>query len=129
MSKDRPDLKILIVDDFSSMRQIVRSLLEARGYSNLCEADNGHAALDMISEDNEIGLVVSDWSMPKMTGLELLKAIRSDPRKTHIPFLMVTAEAERERISEAIDAGVDNYIVKPFSGKVLAEKLSNIGIE
>lgn len=118
-------IKVLVVDDFPTMRRIVKNLLKQLGFENVDEAENGEDALKKL-RSSEYGLVVSDWNMPVMEGIELLKNIRSDPQLKDIPFLMVTAEAEKEKVIEAIKAGVDNYIVKPFTGEVLKEKLEKI---
>ena len=118
-------IKVLVVDDFPTMRRIVKNLLKQLGFENIDEAENGEDALRKL-KSGEYGLVVSDWNMPVMEGLELLKHIRNDPQLKDIPFLMVTAEAEKEKVIEAIKAGVDNYIVKPFTGEVLKEKLEKI---
>ena len=118
-------VRVLVVDDFPTMRRIVRNLLRQLGFENVDEAENGEDALKKL-RSAEYGLVVSDWNMPVMEGIELLKNVRSDPQLKDIPFLMVTAEAEKEKVIEAIKAGVDNYIVKPFTGEVLKEKLEKI---
>ena len=118
-------VKVLMVDDFPTMRIIVKNLLKQLGFENIDEAENGEDALKKL-KSGDYGLVVSDWNMPVMGGLELLKHIRNDPRLKDIPFLMVTAEAEKEKVIEAIKAGVDNYIVKPFTGEVLKGKLEKI---
>jgi two-component system chemotaxis response regulator CheY len=126
MSILKPDLKILIVDDFPTMRRIVKTLMKQNGYSNFTEAEDGEQALRMLNAEMDYEMVVSDWNMPNMTGLELLKAVRADAKLKHLPFLMVTAEAEKENIIEAVKAGVSNYIVKPFTGQALKEKLDKI---
>lgn len=126
MSILKPDLKILIVDDFPTMRRIVRTLMKQNGYSNFTEAEDGEQALKMLNNEKNYEMVVSDWNMPNMTGLELLKAVRADDKLKHLPFLMVTAEAEKENIIEAVKAGVSNYIVKPFTGQALKDKLDKI---
>jgi len=118
-------IKVLVVDDFPTMRRIVKNLLKQLGFENVDEAENGEDALRKL-KSGDYGLVVSDWNMPVMEGIELLKRVRSDPQLKDIPFLMVTAEAEKEKVIEAIKAGVDNYIVKPFTGEVLKEKLEKI---
>jgi two-component system chemotaxis response regulator CheY len=118
-------IKVLVVDDFPTMRRILKNLLKQLGFENIDEAENGEDALRKL-KNGDYGLVVSDWNMPVMEGLELLKHIRNDPQLKDIPFLMVTAEAEKEKVIEAIKAGVDNYIVKPFTGEVLKEKLEKI---
>ncbi len=118
-------IKVLVVDDFPTMRRIVKNLLKQLGFENIDEAENGEEALKKL-KSGDYGLVVSDWNMPVMEGIELLKHLRNDPQIKDIPFLMVTAEAEKEKVIEAIKAGVDNYIVKPFTGEVLKEKLEKI---
>lgn len=118
-------IKVLVVDDFPTMRRIVKNLLKQLGFENIDEAENGEDALRKL-KGGDYGLVVSDWNMPVMEGIELLKHIRNDPNLKDIPFLMVTAEAEKEKVIEAIKAGVDNYVVKPFTGEVLKEKLEKI---
>jgi two-component system chemotaxis response regulator CheY len=119
------NLKILVVDDFSTMRRIVKNLLNELGYSDISEADDGKTALPMLQGGN-FDFVVTDWNMPGMPGIELLKAIRADERLKAMPVLMVTAEAQREQIIEAAKAGVSGYIVKPFTGQTLKEKLDKI---
>lgn len=118
-------IKVLVVDDFPTMRRIIKNLLKQIGFENIDEAENGEDALRKL-KGGDYGLVVSDWNMPVMEGIELLRNVRSDPQLKEIPFLMVTAEAEKEKVIEAIKAGVDNYIVKPFTGEVLKEKLEKI---
>lgn len=122
-----PDLnmKVLVVDDFSTMRRIVKNILRQLGFSNIEEAEDGNGALVKLRGD-KYGLVVTDWNMPNMTGLDLVKAIRSDGSIKDIPVLMVTAEAKKENVVEAIQAGVNNYIVKPFTAETLKEKLDRI---
>ena len=122
----RPDLKILVVDDFPTMRRIVKTLMRQNGFTNFTEAEDGAQALKMLQEQGDFEMVVSDWNMPNMTGLELLKLVRADPKLKHLPFLMVTAEAEKENIIEAVKSGVSNYVVKPFTGQTLKEKLDRI---
>ncbi|MEK7871126.1 MAG: chemotaxis response regulator CheY [Nitrospirota bacterium] len=122
-----PDLKmkILVVDDFSTMRRIVRNILKQLGYANIEEAEDGNAALTKLKLDS-YGLVISDWNMPNMTGIELLQKIRSDDALKGVPVLMVTAEAKQENVIVAIQSGVNNYIVKPFTAEVLKEKIDKI---
>ncbi len=122
-----PDLKmkILVVDDFSTMRRIVKNILKQLGYENIDEAEDGVQAYSKL-KNGGFGFVVSDWNMPNMDGIELLKKVRSDPELKDMPFLMVTAEAEKEKVVEAIKAGVNNYIVKPFTAEVLKEKMDKI---
>ena len=122
-----PDLKmkILVVDDFSTMRRIVRNILKQLGYANIEEAEDGNAALTKLKLDS-YGLVISDWNMPNMTGIELLQNIRSDSALKGVPVLMVTAEAKQENVVAAIQSGVNNYIVKPFTAETLKEKIDKI---
>lgn len=119
------NLKILVVDDFSTMRRIVRNLLNEIGFHDIQEADDGKTALPMLQQGN-FEFVVTDWNMPGMPGIDLLKAIRASDQLKHLPVLMVTAEAQREQIIEAAKAGVSGYIVKPFTGVTLSEKLEKI---
>ena len=126
MALGKPDMKILIVDDFPTMRRIVKTLLRQNGYSNFLEAEDGEMAYETLKKTTDIEFIVSDWNMPKMTGIELLKTVRADPALKHLPFLMVTAEAEKENIIEAVKSGVSNYVVKPFTGQILAEKMARI---
>ncbi|MEO1334804.1 MAG: chemotaxis response regulator CheY [Myxococcota bacterium] len=114
--------RILSVDDFSTMRRIIKNILRQLGYANVDEAPNGAEALSAM-KGKAYDLVISDWNMPVKTGIELLKDVRADPELSHIPFLMVTAEAEKEQVVEAVQAGVNSYILKPFTAKVLEEKL------
>jgi two-component system chemotaxis response regulator CheY len=119
-------MKILVVDDFSTMRRIVRNLLKELGFSNVHEAEDGVEALNKLRSENNFDFVVSDWNMPNMTGIELLKVIRADPELKHLPLLMVTAEAKRENIIAAAQAGASGYVVKPFTAATLDEKLKKI---
>jgi two-component system, chemotaxis family, chemotaxis protein CheY len=119
------NMKILIVDDFSTMRRIIKNLLRDLGFSNTTEADDGSTALPMLQK-GDFEFLVTDWNMPGMTGIELLKAVRADPRLCSLPVLMVTAEAKRDQIVEAAQAGVNGYIVKPFTAQTLQEKLDKI---
>ena len=119
------DLTVLVVDDFSTMRRVVRNILRELDFKNVLEADDGSTAVEILKAE-KVDLIVSDWNMPKMTGLELLKFVRSMERTKKIPFLMVTAEAEMERIVEAVKAGVSNYILKPFTATTLSEKIAKI---
>ena len=120
-----PKIKVLVVDDFATMRKVVRNMLRQMGIDNVSEAENGDEGFRM-AKAGEFGLIVSDWNMPIMTGLEFLKAVRADENTTTTPFLMVTAEALKENIIQAIQAGASNYIVKPFTPQVFEEKLSAI---
>ena len=119
------NIKVLIVDDFSTMRRIVKNLLHDLGYINTTEADDGKTAWTAL-QTGSFDLVVTDWNMPGMTGLDLLKNIRSDARLSSLKVLMVTAEAQREQIIEAAKAGVNGYIIKPFTAVTLKEKLDKI---
>lgn len=119
-------IKVLVVDDFPTMRRIVKNLLKQIGFENIDEAEDGVQALNKL-RGGSYGLVVSDWNMPIMEGIDLLRNVRQEPEPLkNVPFLMVTAEAEKEKVIEAIKAGVDNYIVKPFTAEVLKEKLEKI---
>ncbi|MBK1674879.1 response regulator [Ectothiorhodospira shaposhnikovii] len=118
-------MKILIVDDFSTMRRIIKNLLRDLGYNNTAEADDGSTALPMLQNGN-YDFLVTDWNMPGMPGIDLLRAVRADPRLKNMPVLMVTAEAKREQIVEAAQAGVSGYIVKPFTAETLKEKINKI---
>jgi len=119
------NLKILVVDDFSTMRRIVKNLLKELGFTNVFEAEDGVDALNKLRGE-KFDFVVSDWNMPNMTGIELLRAIRGDATLKHLPVLMVTAEAKRENIIEAAQAGASGYVVKPFTAATLDEKLKKI---
>lgn len=119
------NMKFLVVDDFSTMRRIVRNLLKELGFTNVQEAEDGVDALNKL-RGGDFDFVVSDWNMPNMTGIDLLKAIRADATLKHLPVLMVTAEAKRENIIEAAQAGASGYVVKPFTAGTLDEKLKKI---
>ena len=119
------NMKILVVDDMSTMRRIVKNILKQLGFSNMEEAENGQEALQKLKADT-YGFVVSDWNMPVMPGIEMLRAIRADEKLKHIPVLMVTAEAQKENLIEAIQAGVNNYVVKPFTAETMQEKINKI---
>jgi len=118
-------IKILVVDDFATMRKVVRNLLKQGGYENITEAEDGVTALKVL-KSQKIDFVISDWNMPNMTGLELLKAVRADDDLKKTPFLMVTAEALQDNVIAAVKAGVSNYIVKPFTAEVLNDKIKKI---
>ena len=120
-----PKMKILVVDDFSTMRRIVRNLLKELGFVNVDEAEDGAIALQKL-RSGEFELVVTDWNMPNMDGLQLLQAIRANPSLSNLPVLMITAEAKRENIITAAQSGASGYIVKPFTAATLAEKLQKI---
>lgn len=119
------NMKILVVDDMSTMRRIVKNILKQLGFSNVEEAENGQEALNKLKADG-FDFVVSDWNMPVMPGIDMLRAIRADDKLKQIPVLMVTAEAQKENLVEAIKAGVNNYIVKPFTAETLQEKINKI---
>ncbi|QCF27863.1 chemotaxis response regulator CheY [Hydrocarboniclastica marina] len=119
------NMKILIVDDFSTMRRIIKNLLRDLGFTNTDEADDGNSALPML-KSGRYDFLVTDWNMPGMTGLDLLKHVRADDNLKHLPVLMVTAEAKREQIVAAAQAGVNGYVVKPFTAAVLKEKIEKI---
>lgn len=120
-----PNMRILVVDDHESMRRIEKQLLNDLGYPNVDMADDGTTALPMLKKGN-YDFVISDWNMPKMEGLELLKEIRSDEKIAKTPVLMVTAESKKEKIIEAAQAGVNDYVVKPFNAEILKNKISRI---
>ena len=122
MSKN---LRFLVVDDFSTMRRIVKNLLNDLGYANVQEADDGQSALPML-KTGSFDFLVTDWNMPGMPGLDLLKAVRADPALAKMPVLMLTAEAKREQIIEAAQAGVNGYVIKPFTAITLKEKIDKI---
>ncbi len=119
------NMKILIVDDFSTMRKIIRNILVQLGFKNIIEADDGTTALEVLSKE-KVDLIISDWNMPKMSGLDLLKAVRGNEATKNLPFIMVTAEAQKENILEAIKYKVSQYIVKPFTPETLKEKLEKV---
>ncbi len=119
------NMKVMIVDDFATMRRIVKNILTQLGFKNFVEADDGSVAWEMLQKE-AADFIVSDWNMPKMTGIELLKKVRADENLKDIPFLMVTAEAQKENIVEAVKARVSNYIVKPFTPETLGEKIEKI---
>lgn len=118
-------MKILIVDDFSTMRRIIKNLLRDLGFTNTVEADDGVTALPIL-QGGSIDFLVTDWNMPGMTGIELLRAVRADSKLKTIPVLMVTAEAKRDQIISAAQAGVNGYVVKPFTAVALKEKIEKI---
>ncbi|MFQ5736231.1 MAG: chemotaxis response regulator CheY [Thermodesulfobacteriota bacterium] len=119
------NMKILVVDDFSTMRRIIKNILKEIGYTNVDEADDGATGLEKLKGGN-FDFVVTDWNMPNMPGIELLNAIRQDPALKHLPVLMVTAEAAKENVVTAVQAGVNNYIVKPFTAAALKERIDLI---
>ena len=115
-------IKVLVVDDFATMRRIVKGVLRQMGFDKIVEAEDGSIALDTLKKE-EIGLIVSDWNMPNMSGLDLLKAVKGDDGLKGIPFIMVTAEGLKENVLEAVKVGVTNYIVKPFTPEAFSEKI------
>ncbi len=119
------NMKILIVDDFSTMRRIIKNLLRDLGFTNTQEADDGLTALPML-KNGDFDFLVTDWNMPGMTGIDLLKQVRADERISSMPILMVTAEAKRDQIVEAAQAGVNGYVIKPFTAAALKEKIEKI---
>jgi len=119
------DMKILIVDDFSTMRRIIKNLLRDLGFNNTQEADDGNSALPVL-QSGSFDFLITDWNMPGMTGIDLLKAVRADAKLAGLPVLMVTAEAKKDQIVEAAQAGVNGYIVKPFTAVTLKEKIDKI---
>jgi len=118
-------MKFLVVDDFSTMRRIIKNLLHDLGYSNVTEADDGNSALPLLQQGS-FDFLITDWNMPGMPGLELLKAVRADARLKQMPVLMLTAESKREQIVEAAQAGVNGYVIKPFTAVTLKEKIDKI---
>lgn len=120
-----PNMKILVVDDMATMRKIIKNILKQLGFLNIDEAENGEEALQKL-RGGTYGFVVSDWNMPVMTGIDMLRAIRADEKLKSIPVLMVTAEAQQSNLIEAVQAGVSNYIVKPFTAETMQEKLGKI---
>ena len=118
-------MKILVVDDFATMRRIVKGVLKQLGFMNIIEAEDGTDALEELRKE-KVGLIVSDWNMTNMTGLDLLRSVREDANLKTIPFLMVTAEGQKENVVEAVKAGVNNYIVKPFTPETFHEKLKKV---
>ncbi|WP_272701299.1 chemotaxis response regulator CheY [Desulfovibrio sp. Fe33] len=119
------NMRILVVDDFSTMRKIIKNILRQLGFNNIVEADDGSTAWEVLNKDN-IDFIVSDWNMPTMSGIELLRKVRASEEYSDIPFLMVTAEAQQENIIEAVQAKVSNYIVKPFTPETLGQKIEKI---
>ena len=121
----KSDMKFLVVDDFASMRRMVKSVLNELGYSNVTEADDGSTAFPLLRDGN-FDFLITDWNMPGMPGLELLRAVRADPKLAKLPVLMLTAETNREQIIAAAQARVDGYVIKPFTADVLKKKLLKI---
>ena len=119
------NMKVLIVDDFATMRRIMKNVLRQIGFANITEAEDGKAALRELKKDT-FDLILCDWNMPEMQGIDLLRAVRQDEVYKGIPFVMVTAEAQKENILEAVKAGVSSYVVKPFTAETINEKLGKI---
>lgn len=124
MSVDK-NMRILVVDDFATMRKVIKNLLKQSGYNNIVEAEDGAEALKVL-KSVKVEFVISDWNMPNMNGLEFLEAVRADPEFSGLSFLMVTAEALQENVVLAVKAGVSDYIVKPFTAEILNEKIEKI---
>jgi two-component system chemotaxis response regulator CheY len=118
-------MRVLVVDDFSTMRRIIKNILRQLGFTDIVEADDGTTAWEILNKDR-IEFVISDWNMPKMPGIELLRKVRGSEEFANLPFLMVTAEAQQENIIEAVQAKVSNYIVKPFTAETLGQKIEKI---
>lgn len=116
-------MKLLVVDDSSTMRRIIKNTLQRLGYEDIFEAENGIEAWDILDKNSDMGVLITDWNMPEMNGLELVKKTRADSRFTDIPIIMITTEGGKVEVITAIKAGVNNYIVKPFTPQVLKEKL------
>ncbi|MBZ0272076.1 chemotaxis response regulator CheY [bacterium] len=119
------NMKIITVDDFSTMRRIIKNLLRQLGFQNVVEAEDGASGLEMVRQE-KVDLIISDWNMPRMTGLEFLQEVRNDPSLKDIPFIMITAEAEKEKIIQAVQSGVSNFIVKPFTAEILRQKINKV---
>jgi len=118
-------INVLVVDDFATMRQIVKKVLKRLGFTNVIEAGDGDLALKELKKE-DIGLIISDWNMPKMNGLDLLKAVRGDKKLNDIPFIMLTADGHKENVVEAVKSGVSNYLIKPFTPETFGEKLEKV---
>jgi two-component system chemotaxis response regulator CheY len=125
-----PDTKFLVVDDFATMRKIIKKVLAELGYTAVEEADDGKPALELLlshhAAGKPFGFIISDWNMPSMTGIDLLRACKENPNLKHIPFMLVTAESEQKNIIEAAKAGVSDYVVKPFNAQTLKSKLERV---
>ncbi len=119
------NMRILVVDDFSTMRRIIKNILKQLGFTNVVDADDGSTAWEILNKD-KIDFIISDWNMPKMSGIELLRKVRASEEFADIPFLMVTAEGQQENVIEAVQAGVSNYIVKPFTPETFEQKIKKI---
>jgi two-component system, chemotaxis family, chemotaxis protein CheY len=120
------NMRILVVDDFQTMRRIIVNLLRQLGFTNMVEADDGATAWERLQGGEQVDLIISDWNMPKMTGIDFLKNVRTHEKLKALPFIMVTAEGKRENVIAAVQAGVSNYIVKPFNAATLKEKLVKV---
>jgi len=120
------NMKILIVDDYKTMLRILRNLLKQLNFNNVEEATDGSMALDMLKEQSDFGMVISDWNMEPMTGIQLLREVRGDDKLKPLPFIMITAESKSENVIAAKEAGVSNYIVKPFNAETLKAKLVSV---
>ena len=118
-------MHFLVVDDSSTMRRIIKNILRQLGFNNIIEADDGSTAWETLNKD-KIDFIISDWNMPKMPGIELLRKVRTSEEFANLPFLMVTAEAQKENLMEAVQAGVSNYVVKPFTAETMQEKINKI---
>jgi two-component system, chemotaxis family, chemotaxis protein CheY len=118
-----PDSKILIVDDVPTMRRVVKTLLLQKGYHNFIEAENGQKALQLLDSDPQVSLVISDWDMPEMNGIDLLKSMRKSRKLQKLPFLMIASDREQSSVNEALNFGASNYIIKPFTGAQLNDRL------
>lgn len=125
-----PNTKILVVDDMKTMRLVMKKALTANGFTDITEADDGETAWPIIQQAANSGqpfqLILSDWNMPKMKGLELLKLVRNDEKMRAVPFILVTAESEGEQVKTAITSGVSQYVVKPFTAEIIMEKLKSV---
>ncbi len=119
------NMNVLVVDDFATMRRIIKNVLKQIGFTKILEADDGTTALAVLKK-NEVDLIICDWNMPKMNGLDLLKKVRGEESTKTIPFLMVTAEAQKDNVLQAVQAGVSNYVVKPFTADAIKEKLTQV---
>lgn len=119
------NMRILVVDDFATMRRIIRDVLKQLGFSNVIEADDGTTAWEILGKER-VDFVISDWNMPKMPGIELLRKVRQSEEYQDLPFLMLTAEAQQECIIEAVQAKVSNYVIKPFTAEILEQKIEKI---
>lgn len=128
-----PETRILVIDDMPSIRELVRNHLKAMGFKNIVEAEDGDDGLKTLMEQNSAGkpiqLVISDWNMPRMKGLDLLKQVRATNEWQNLPFVLLTSESEREQVTEAVLAGVSQYIVKPFAAKVFEDKLKSVWVK